>query len=442
MLHYKNDSNLILNKSTLDILIIGVLIIGNRVANISVIMYILLAYLIFKVIRNDLNYFFYATLILMPNMGVIFAPGLPIPLINILAMVSLIVFGIREKRLVINKHFMLISFVLIMYEWIHVILYDIGSFLSLITWTTIIVYIAIFISNKKDIYNHKLAIKYFVSGTIISSIYGIYNRVMTVGINFISRNVNDRFNGAAGDANYYSMYILVAVFSLLVLVNKENSFIKKVMYAITFTFLTFMGFMSLSRMYSIILILLMGIYFLANIVSIQKYKKQRQFILILIITFMFIFIIAKEPIMNNIGIIVSRFESNLNNTTMLFSNRDIILEKYISYWKENPISTILGVGIQKYNIRVGTSYAHNIIVELIASLGILGTILFIAYLIYIHIKEKHSNIYIKDRLINWIPLFAIAISFLSINSIEVEAFYILYIYTIKNIYCSIDRQSN
>ena len=156
-----------------DILIISFMIIASKIINSSSIMYILLIYLSINIIKNDFEYFFYVALILMPSMGVIFAPGLPIPIINILAVVSLIsLIIIKKSNIILDKNLTLISFIFIMYEWIHCILYDAYSFISLLTWTCIIIYITIFLSNNRTKYNHEVSIKYFNSGVIVSTIYG------------------------------------------------------------------------------------------------------------------------------------------------------------------------------------------------------------------------------------------------------------------------------
>ena len=428
----------------IDIIVIGLLILCSKIFNSQYIMYIIFLYLCYRIVTNRYEYFFYIGLVLIPNLGILFMPGIPVPIINILPFLSILLWLVRSNKTQLNKDLMIFSVIIIMYEWLHSILYDISSIMGLITWSAMMIYIAIFISNSniKTSYEHGIAIRCFISGVIISSIYGMYSRYLLKGnlIHIFSQgNATDRFIGAAGDPNYYSMYVLIAAFCLLNLIDKKQSNLQKIIFSILFIILILMGFMSLSRMYILTTMSLMIIYIIIITFS-RRSSQQRKFILITLIIIIPVILCLGEGIINNVNIIFSRILENLDNPTLLLSNRDILIKQYIQYLSENPIALILGVGIQKYYIRAGSSYAHNVFIEMIVSMGIIGATLMVVYYKNIYNNEKKFNKnYNQAEFEKIVPLIALLICFISINAIEVESFYILIIFTIKNVLFNTDK---
>lgn len=381
------------NKSFLiDLVIVGSLLLGSKALNTSLLFYILLLYIVFKIIVNTSQYSFNIILMLIPNLGIAFIPGIATPLVNIIIPIAVIKMGLQYK----SKHmsFVLLSFIFIFYEWLHAFAYDLSTSISLISWTFSILYIFLFIGQKLDYY-HPTAIKYFVSGVCISTLYGIYvGFLKSSSFSSFSRlSMSDRFSGGAGDANYYSIYILVGLFSMVSLVNKKTKTLLKTIMMIVFIFLTFFGFTSLSRMFMIVFCFVMIIYLLIAALSLEKYSRHRRFLFGLIVIAASSSVFYLNTIINNITLIFSRFTTS-SDLSSLTSNRDVILEHYINFLLSHPVQMLFGVGIQKYYLRTGHDtniYAHNIVMELLVSWGIIGSILFAFYVCVLFNMEKVNN---------------------------------------------------
>jgi hypothetical protein len=426
----------------IDTIIFGVLIIGSALNQGAIL--ILAAILFYKVLLKSQANTFNIFLLLIPNLGTVFIPHLPVPLLNLL--IPIAVFRIIIlKDIKIDKKFMFIALIFISYEWSHIFLYNVKNLLTLFSWTITIFYISLFISNNKLINNdHKLSIKYFISGLFISSFYGVFYSYLKSGLffNFNRSNLADRFIGAAGDPNYYSVYILIGLFSLLQFLNQKSKVITKFFIIFIFLLLLLFGFMSLSRMFFIVFCFVFFIYFLCVIGFKRKYSSHRKFIISFIIVSLIIFSVFSAEIINNIALTLSRFTNYGNDLTNLTSNRNLIADYILNFLISNPVFLIFGVGIQSYGERVGNMvYAHNIFLELLAAWGIIGLILFFGFIIILMMKVRSNSFLQKENkisnsvnFIGWLPLICLTIGYMSINGIEVESFYILLLFVTKNIY--------
>lgn len=427
----------------LDVLIIGSLIIGCKILNVPALMFVLLFYIICKIIVSEPQYTLAYLLILIPNLGVIFIPGIPSPLLNILIPVAIFKMLISNGKMGINRKLSFLTFILILYEYVHAFAYSLDNLITLASWIFTIFYVLLFMSSRHFKYDHGVSIKYFISGICISSAYGLYINFMRSGslLSFSRVSVTDRFIGAAGDPNYYSVYILIGLFSLLKLIDRNRNLFSRYMYNALFVLLPLFGFMSLSRMFIIVFTIVGIIYLMRVFISVKKYKKHKKFawkIIGLCIPLVFIF---PTKIMDNINLILSRFTMYRDDLTLLTSHRNLIAKNIIDFLISNPFYMLFGVGIQNYGQRVGhgIGYAHNIILELLVAYGFFGTVLFIIYLITLVVIERHNNIKKHSTLVGWLPVICMMISYMSINAIEVESFYILVIYGIKNIYYCSDK---
>ena len=214
-----------------DTFIFGILIIGSALNQVTI---ILLAFLLFyKVLFKSYAYTFYILLFLVPSLGATLIPNIPVPLLNLLVPIALFKL-ILLKGVKFDKHFFIWTFIFIAYECLHVLLYNANNLMTLAGWICTILYFALFIFNNKIAsYKNKLAIKYFLSGIFISILYGLLNNYLKTGtvINLDQTDLTVRFSGGAGDPNYYSLYILIGLFSLLKFFhNKSTQYIKKPCY--------------------------------------------------------------------------------------------------------------------------------------------------------------------------------------------------------------------
>ena len=202
------------------------------------------------------------------------------------------------------------------------------------------------------------------------------------------------------------------------------------------------GFLSLSRMFMIVFSFVILIHFMGVMGFKRQHTAQRRFIFSFLFLLSIVVFAFSNEIFNYVSLTISRFTEYGNNLNLLTSNRNIIVQEIMAFLLSNPLYFLFGVGIQNYGSRVGSMvYAHNIFIELLAAWGVVGLILFLVFII-IAIMNIRANYYMKriqnpikgTNIVGWLPFICMAVSYLSLNAIEVESFYILLIFVIKNIY--------
>lgn len=427
-----------------DALVIGAFIMGSEAVSPAIFTVLLFLYMLYKIFGSSSLYTFPYLMLLLPNLGVAFIPGVPAPLLNLLIPFAILKMVLSKRAKKLDVPLLTAMFLLLVYEFLHISLYDLGNIFTLASWVLAIVYVVMFASDDEQHYNHELAIKYFIAGIVISSVVGLYRNFVTMGtlVDFSQTNVTDRFAGAAGDPNYFSLYVLVGVFSLINLLEKQKTFLSKMLYVGYFITLPLIASMSLSRMYLIVLAFTGALYVLRVFASLNNYHTHKKAMLVVGVLGFAASFVFPVNILNNIKLVLERFTMYGGNLTLLTSNRNLIASYILNFLKENPFYMLFGVGIQGYGDRIGegVSYAHNILLELLAASGVVGTLiffLFVATLLYTIWEKAGSG---RVKLIKALPLMAMAISYMAINAIEVESFYLLLAFSIKNLwYTGVDE---
>lgn len=251
-----------------------------------------------------------------------------------------------------------------------------------------------------------------------------------------------RLSGFYGDANFYSSHILVAICGLLIIVSS-----KKLKEAIQLLFviilLIYLGLSSVSKMFLIVLIVVLGLWILA--VLLQKGKLNTKIRIIFSFVIGVVFIISSGIFADLINMYLIRF-GMVKDTSSLTTGRSDILENYISFFENNPISLLFGQGYTSvFSGEIKTS-AHNTLVQALYQFGFFGSMLLLVWIVQLSIvtgeNDKNStkirgiNLYsIAFAVACFIPWFSLDILFFD------EFFYITALYFIGRNYIKYRNQS-
>ncbi|MGE7934948.1 O-antigen ligase family protein [Viridibacillus arvi] len=419
----------------LDLYIIGFCILSDKLFNINLLVYCLGIYLAFRILFISPDYTFAILISLIPNLAVMFIPipSMSVPIINVLMGIALFKVFILNFKKPINKNYLSIILFFIAYEWIHIFDYDIKSIILLFSWSIAILYVSLYFFYSMKSYNHKIVIIYTITGVFISICYGSLDFFESYGT-LMSNNATIRFKGGAGDPNYFSMYVMISLFLLLYLVNRETNKLLKFMYPLIFIFFVAFGVLSLSRMFLLVITLLLALLLIKIIFRLKKNKKIMFFIMTVIgflVVFSIFFISEFTSILN---LLLSRFTDFIDDPSALTSNRNVLAEQYIQLLMSETKDMIFGIGIQEYHLRSGIQLeAHNIILEIFVVWGLVG---FPVFIMFIATLLKYSNAYrknLKKDFVSWLPIICIGISYLSLNAMSNESFFLLLLFAIKNI---------
>lgn len=331
-------------------------------------------------------------------------------LFNITMLITFLKLLFTYKK--IDKRYMLLLFLIVAIETFDAIIFkkidfDIIPFFSLII-SFITLSLGIINSKKNNVLEIYQSLFW---GLIISSILAI-TRVFYMQGGF-SLSIYSRFIGFFRDPNYYSFFILLTGFSSYKIVKSYNI---KVNY---FILILLFGFLSLSKMFLlsfVICVCFKGIQSLKfnKVLTINKEKCFYYFLSLIFILIGLYVLIKNNYIKEVYELYYLRFQSQ-----DLTTGRFDIASIYINAFKSNPFFLLIGTS-NTYYYHVISDYmrslgnyisrdmtAHNFFIELIASWGIIGTLIFISIIKRLIKIIKNNNSIIKNVITKNIIIFAI-----------------------------------
>ena len=286
---------------------------------------------------------------------------------------------------------------------------------SSISWilNLFIFYLIIKEIKNKEIYNKY--IYYFSFSVAIVGICGIIfmnNTNISIYLSNMRRTntlitngeLNYRYSGFDLDPNYFSLQALIAFWCLFIS-NKNNN---KYNYVLLFVLLI-IGLTTISKMYIITLVVSFVFYSMLNIRNISKNSITKIFgvIVFLIILFSIVYKYI-WPVFE------SRFE-NITDIDDLTTGRSEIWKDYSDYIFGNLKTLFIGEGIGIEYLEGHAS--HSLYILVIFRLGILGTILLIAF-----ISSIMKGIELKILTIYSIPLFVFLITGFALDVLDFDSF--------------------
>lgn len=246
---------------------------------------------------------------------------------------------------------------------------------------------------------------FFTYGVVSAALFARF----MVGFSNISRyyiNIHElwgvvRYSGFYGDPNFYSAHIAAAIGGILVLLLNNNTKVRFVVSALSIVALLFCGFMSVSKSFLVILIAEVFLWLLAYLFSRGRITAK----VTIFFTFLVIvsFLLVSTAFTEMLDMMLMRL--SLDKTLSDFTTGR--LELWISYllaFIQEPRLLIFGNGLSK--ILIGGRSAHNTIVQCVYQFGLVGTILFISYMVC-YIRTLLSSLKVKWKYLMQIGILAI-----------------------------------
>jgi len=373
---------------------------------------------VYTLIFSDVKNSYFQLFFLLPfSMVLKFSPETP-SLFTYLMFFSSIVIFIRIRH--VKEFFVLFIIFLIIY-----ILLGVGDsyelLLKLISGL-ILLYAFTRVSKESDFKNYIIA---YAFGLLGSSIIGLFKTDMhLIGQYFTDFNREViggisiyRFSGLQLDPNYYSIGILLVLYALILLFIKKN--VSRILLLPLMVSITYFGFLTYSRLFVLVFILMLTvpIYYI--------FTKQKQFIVsIFIIGLLFISVYYLMSESTYFFEIIERF-----NVEDISNNRFRIWNDYFYFLSQNigALTFGRGIGAPYY----GRSATHNTYLELVYYLGLLGSLLYVLFIVLI-LSSKRS--FTRITYLNYfiLILFLIMIGTLSLFKANELMFYIMIIWIVIN----------
>lgn len=265
-----------------------------------------------------------------------------------------------------------------------------------------------FCQNENNI--DKLIICYVLASIILSV---IVLKDGPIGI----KNVRYGWSTTGGQPNTPALNLGAAVAFCLYLLKKEKSIIKKIIYILFMILFSATIFLTGSRK---ILIYIAGIFIMDSLYSSKNMRKNMLKIFTVLVIFFFAYIILTQNsvMYHTIG---SRIFTNLSQEESS-SERAVLRQGAWRYFLSSPL---IGNGIDTYkNVNTYHLYAHNNFLELLCGVGIIGTLLYYSFFVFITIKLWHARQNKLNLLFASVMIMTIIIEWYNVNYLQRGVFFV------------------
>lgn len=282
--------------------------------------------------------------------------------------------------------------------------------------------------------DNKLCVKMFFYGTFLFCTVVIISGILTAPSNWMQQFAMGWFrfgetNTGSGDimmlrgnANELAYFSVVGLsVGLLLLDNLKG--LMRILFFIMIICIGISGFLSLSRSWILVALLIVLLYGFSRI---RKPKKFLAFgIIFLVVIFLSINYLNKNPYLLN------GFLNRFSDSTMRTGgNRTTIAKKQIVAFLQIPRCVFFGTGVTQYTSILNTFSIHNMIIQVFICYGLIFGTIFIVSIIRPIILSKYRI----QRLLSWLPLIAVLAFVQTIQFINPYALmlpYVIGIYSLR-----------
>lgn len=271
---------------------------------------------------------------------------------------------------------------------------------------------------------------YYIWGMVLSSFVGLYAQGKPIFYEY-ARHINmesgeyTRFCGLMGDPNYYSVNMIFAFVMLLALRKRKQ--VKVDTFWVLYGLLTVFGFLTVSKSFMLMYIVIFAV---SAMIVIKDKNPIENCLLILGV----IAIIAVG--LADGGLISSVLDRLTSSTNMneLTTGRSTLWKNYVELIVSDPGIIVFGTGLTNHMLNgIGT---HNIYIELVYYLGLVGIILLVVSICFCF---KGKNKEEKKKGFNKLGWIVFAVMYFFLQALFSYAFvynlfiaYLIYTIDMKN----------
>lgn len=392
--------------------------LGNSVS--TVFLYVAFVIAIFEVIVCEMEYTFYFSFFLIPNIRILDGTGINF-LVNVLMVLPLAKYIIKN-RFVFLKPAVLGATVFMIIEGLHIIIVgNIQNIASEVCWLLAYILCSSILLNNRYKLNKTSVSLYLSIGVIFSAVvYLLCNSWFTS--NLISNVIDGyRFSAYADDPNFYSLYICLDLALILSIKNKRK------LYYVFYFILTAIGILTASKMCMLMMFFLFIVSAMMYYCSNKTSRKDVSFINRILMIFICCFIAFKDIFLEFINNLLKRaglINSSSISLSKVTTGRSTILTNYLAILNKNWIALFLGYGFQydKYLGEATHHGAHNTYMDMVLSWGVIGTIIILYFIFYIF-NHYRLNIKSSINIVNYLPIMTILINFLDLGCLSATMFW-------------------
>lgn len=352
-------------------------------------------------------------------------------ILQMLYLILLVVSSFYKKHLLSIKRDSIIALVILFpVSVIAIMLHGYSFTLGYFAFMAMLFFVPLYLNQNYGI-DYKECAKFYVIGIIFASFAGLIFLKTSHMTSFVTvtEHINigiSRISGLSGDSNGYAAELLVAIGILLISILKSKKTAERLLYLIGIMICSIFGFMTLSKMFLIILILLFCM-FIINLIFISNIRHK--WLLSIVIIGIICFFLSMPQVGNYIQMYQKRF-MGISDVNQLSSGRSNIWFDYLKYIFENIEVLLFGNGFIR-TATVNGYAAHNTLIQILFQCGIIGTTGLIIWIKSLKKRKKNMYLTLFEKNILFIAIF---IPWLSLDKLFFDDFFfmiMLYIVAIR-----------
>ncbi|PHD75785.1 hypothetical protein COF64_11420 [Bacillus sp. AFS043905] len=291
----------------------------------------------------------------------------------------LILFRGLKKQIKYKVELIILPFFFIAYTLLVKLLNGLPLDMSYCFFIMMMLFVPVYASEYKEEIEFETCVLYLTTGVLTACVAS--NILMNIPHMLVYIDVYQwekigltRLSGFYGDANFYSVHILVAISSLLIILSKTRKKTLIVIQILAIMALLYYGMLSVSKMF-ILCIACMGLLWLYSLVIVK-----RDFLYKLGILFTILFVsgiaIGSNLFSEQIHQYLIRF-GMVTDTQSLTTGRRSLYDMYINYLLTNFDNLYFGNGLSNQFLNAKSS--HNTLIQIIYQVGLFGSVLLIVW---------------------------------------------------------------
>lgn len=360
---------------------------------------------------------FYITLFLIPNIRILDPIG-PSFLVNLLMAVPLVLYYFKNPKRKIYPIALIAVLVFAVYEYSHsMMLGYIDGLISTVSCFLGMYYcVTVSLDDDAKITTRESAV-YIMAGVLSSALaYMMVHLEFTA--NIISEVVDgNRFHAYAGDPNYYSLYICVALAMFFTLNTYK-------LYDFVFMLLTVaVGLLTASKTCLVIMAFIMVVGLLLKLLT---QRRQGKFVAAMVAIFGVACIAARNFIVSMVKNFIGRLGITSSGMSLdkITTGRFSIATYYFELLMQNYVVLLFGSGMS-YNIFLGAEKnyeAHNTYLDVILSWGLIGVVMMIIF--FVAWLNKYYRIHKRSKsLIVYMPIVVLMAWLMTLSCLSATSFW-------------------
>ncbi len=186
-----------------------------------------------------------------------------------------------------------------------------------------------------------------------------------------------RYSGFYGDPNFFSAHITTVLGGIFVIFLNQPVRHRAITLVALTSLLVYCGFMSVSKSFFLILVVLILFWLIALLFAREKVTAKVAILLTLLVGVAFL--LMSTAFTDMVGMLLSRLRGNQSLSDLTTGRIDLWMQ-YLRAFTQDPLLILFGKGFS--NVLINERASHNTILQIVFQFGLLGGVMLLVWMVY------------------------------------------------------------